>query len=76
MSTAGGPWYRKDRAVPRHDVYSNRGWGKLNEIVRIPLVDYLAVFLLAGLIWLGLQAARWLGRPATMQLGSETRASD
>jgi hypothetical protein len=33
-------------------VYAGRGWGNLNEIVRIPLIDYLAVFVLAGVIWL------------------------
>lgn len=41
-------------------VYSQRGWGSLNEIVRIPLIDYLAVFVLAGLFWLGLRIARSL----------------
>ena len=39
-------------------VYSERGWDKLNEIIRIPLIDYLAVFILAGLFWLGLWLAR------------------
>lgn len=33
-------------------VYSSRGWIQLNEIIRIPLIEYLAVFVLAGLIWL------------------------
>jgi len=33
-------------------VYAVRGWGNLNEIIRIPMIDYLAVFALAGLIWL------------------------
>jgi hypothetical protein len=31
-------------------VYSGRGLVKLNEIIRIPLIEYLAVFVLAGLI--------------------------
>ena len=31
-------------------VYSQRGWVQLNEIVRIPLIEYLAVFVLAGVI--------------------------
>ena len=35
-------------------VYSNRGWEYSNEIIRIPVIDYVAVLLLAGLIWLGL----------------------
>ena len=39
-------------------VYSERGWAKLNEIIRIPVIDYLAVFVLAGLFWVGL----WLTR--------------
>ena len=30
----------------------------LNEIIRIPVIDYLAVFILAGLFWLGLWLAR------------------
>jgi hypothetical protein len=41
-------------------VYSDRGWEKLNEIVRIPLIEYLAVLLLAGLIGAGLWAFRRL----------------
>ena len=39
-------------------VYSKRGWGSLNEITRILLIDYLAVLVLAGLIGLGLWLAR------------------
>jgi hypothetical protein len=39
-------------------VYAGRGWAKLDEIIRIPVIDYPAVFVLAGLIWLVL----WLGR--------------
>ncbi|MBC8331305.1 MAG: hypothetical protein H8E28_04925 [Anaerolineae bacterium] len=38
-------------------VYSGRGWLALNEIVRIPLIDYLAVGLLAGIFTLGLRVA-------------------
>lgn len=41
-------------------VYSERGWAQLNEILRIPLIDYLAVFVLAGIIGLGLWIARRL----------------
>ena len=37
-------------------VYSGRGWVQLNEIIRIPLIEYLAVFVLAGILWL----AGWL----------------
>jgi len=39
-------------------VYSQIGWGKLNEIIRIPLIEYLAVFVLALLFSAGLWAAR------------------
>ena len=36
-------------------IYAGRGLAQLNEIVRIPLIEYLAVFVLAGLFWGGLQ---------------------
>lgn len=39
-------------------VYNARGWDKLNEIIRIPLIDYLAVVVLALVFALGLQIAR------------------
>lgn len=39
-------------------VYSGRGWSKLNEIVRIPVIDYVLVFVLAGLVWLLI----WIGK--------------
>jgi hypothetical protein len=39
-------------------IYSGRGWGKLNEIVRIPVIDYVLVFALTGLIWVGLWVAK------------------
>lgn len=38
-------------------VYSQRGWANLNEIIRIPVIDYLLVFILAGLLGLGLRIA-------------------
>ena len=38
--------------------YGQLGWARLNEIVRIPLIEYAAVFLLAGIFWLGLRTAR------------------
>ena len=44
-------------------VYSERGWDKLNEIVRIPLIEYLAVLLLAGLFGLGISVARRVRPP-------------
>jgi hypothetical protein len=50
-------------------IYSQLGWIRLNEIVRIPLIEYAAVFLLAGaiggIIWL-VDRARG-GRPAPAQ---------
>jgi len=39
-------------------VYSQRGWIQLNEIIRIPAIEYLAVILLAGIIGSGL----WIKR--------------
>lgn len=35
-------------------VYSGRGWVPLNEVIRIPLIEYLLVFVLAGLIALSI----------------------
>jgi hypothetical protein len=35
-------------------IYSGRGLVKLNEIIRIPLIEYLLVFVLAGLLGLGI----------------------
>ena len=43
-------------------VYNRRGWGRLEEVIRIPLIDYLAVFVLAGLIALVLGLGRGLAR--------------
>jgi len=40
-------------------VYGGLGWARLNEIIRIPLIEYLAVFILAGLIAGGLKISRW-----------------
>lgn len=37
--------------------YSGRGWDRLNEVLRIPLIDYLAVLVLAGLFGAGLWLA-------------------
>jgi hypothetical protein len=41
-------------------VYAWRCWDKLNEIVRIPIIDYVSVFLLAGILWLVMWVARRL----------------
>jgi hypothetical protein len=39
-------------------VYSQRGWGQLNEIVRIPAIEYLAVIVLALIFGGGLWVAK------------------
>lgn len=39
-------------------VYTGRGWARVNEIIRIPFIDYLSVLELAGLIALGMWAWR------------------
>ncbi len=44
-------------------VYSSRGWMQLNEIIRIPMIEYLAMFLIAGLIALPLWLAGKLRKP-------------
>ena len=41
-------------------VYSQRGWSYLNEIVRIPAIDYLVVIVIALLIWAGIRLSAWL----------------
>ena len=46
-------------------VYSGRGWANLNEIIRIPVIEYLAVFVLALLIGAVLWIARRV-RPAAV----------
>jgi hypothetical protein len=51
-------------------VYSNAGWARLNEIVRIPLIEYLAAFLLAGIFGFGL----WLGRRLRPHSNAEAAA--
>jgi hypothetical protein len=48
-------------------VYSDRGWIQTNEIIRIPIIEYLAVFVIAGLI----TAALWLYRRTLGQGQSE-----
>lgn len=53
-------------------VYGSRGWIQMNEIVRIPMIEYLLVFVLAGLVGLGLWiAGRFRKGPAIVQLISE-----
>ena len=53
-------------------IYSSRGWIQLNEIIRIPAIEYLLVFVLAGLIAMGLWiAGRFRKQVRTVQLISE-----
>jgi len=52
-------------------VYSGRGWVLLNEIVRIPVIEYLAIFLLAGIFAGGL----WIARRVRAWLGSDNYSS-
>jgi hypothetical protein len=42
-------------------VYQDRGWGKLNEVLRIPIIDYVGVLILTILFAAGLGVARRLG---------------
>jgi hypothetical protein len=52
--------------------YSGRGWDKLNAIMRIPVIEYLAAFLMAALVGGGLWVTRHL-RPRPMELVPVTR---
>lgn len=38
-------------------VYSSRELAALNELIRIPVIEYLVMFMMAGLVWLGLWIA-------------------
>jgi len=53
-------------------VYSDRGWINLNEIIRIPVIDYVAVLVLAGLFGLGLSVARRVKERRTPDAESAT----
>ncbi len=39
-------------------VYTDRGWANVNEVIRIPFIDYVLVGLLGGLILLGVRYTR------------------
>ena len=43
-------------------VYSWRGFGTVDEVVRIPVIEYLVLAVVVALIWLGALAARGIGR--------------
>ncbi len=49
-------------------VYSGRGYTKLYELISIPLIDYLGLFVLAGLLWLVMAVfPRLNGKPSQSQ---------
>lgn len=50
-------------------VYSGRGWDKSYELLSIPLIEFLSVFVLAGLIWLGMWIASRFNRPTPTVAG-------
>lgn len=42
-------------------------WAALNEVIRIPFIEYLSVFVLAGLIWIGIGIGKLFNRtPASV----------
>lgn len=51
-------------------VYSGRGWAALNEIVRIPVIDYVLVFVIALLIWGGMRLTDRLFRSRKQELAA------
>jgi len=54
-------------------VYSNRGWGMLNEIARIPVIEVLAALVLAGLFALIFAIARRaMGTPGAPAEGQQS----
>ncbi|WP_229904255.1 hypothetical protein [Lentzea cavernae] len=61
LSAAVRWWIGGTFVVAALAVYSWRGIGKIDEVVRIPLIEYLLVGVLALLIWAGVRLAR-LGR--------------
>ena len=52
-------------------VVYNGQWVRLNEIIRIPLIEYLAVFVFAGLIGGGLWIARKLKGRRMLQVSAD-----
>jgi hypothetical protein len=52
-------------------VYSQRGWPQLNEVVRIPIIEYVCVLVLALLIGLGVWIKRTLARRRGREDASE-----
>ncbi|WP_110518657.1 hypothetical protein [Herpetosiphon llansteffanensis] len=52
-------------------IYTWRGWNKIDEIVRIPVIEYALVAVLALLIWLVLQAAKLFTRRKAVLVSDE-----
>lgn len=38
-------------------MYAQRGWNNVNEVIRIPIIDYVSVFLLIGILWCCIRVA-------------------
>ena len=51
-------------------VYSGRGWENVNEVIRIPVIEYLLVFVLALIIWLGMRLVGLFTNRTRQQFGS------
>ena len=58
LSTTTRWWIGGAFVVAALAVYSWRGLGRIDEVVRIPLIEYLLVGVLAVLIWAGVRLAR------------------
>jgi hypothetical protein len=48
-------------------VYSDRGFAMINEVVRIPFIEYLLAFIFAGVTWLVLKVIGWVNNRSTTQ---------
>jgi hypothetical protein len=49
-------------------VYNWKGWGYLNEVIRIPFIEYLVALLMAGLVALGIWIAdRFKRQPVALE---------
>lgn len=57
LSTVARWWIGGTFVVAALAVYSWRGLGRIDEVVRIPLIEYLLVAVLALLIWAGVRLA-------------------
>ncbi|HUQ56973.1 hypothetical protein [Lentzea sp.] len=57
LSTTARWWIGVTFVVAALGVYSWRGFGRIDEVVRIPVIEYLLVAVLALLIWAGVRVA-------------------